>query len=90
MIKIVKNALIEWNRVYDSHQKMQHAYLLMAAVLTLVTGGFTLADNSIKETSLFLVQVLLGVFAVNLLAMAILKAFVFDRLAKLRSTKKSK
>ncbi len=90
MIKAIKQALIHWNNNYDKYHKMQHIYLVLTFGLTFLTGSFALLDSSIKQTSLFLVKILLGVFAVNALTMIISQAFLFDKIDQMTSKKSKK
>ncbi len=95
MIDVIKDALTEWGNKTDSREKLQHAYVAAAIVLTIAAGILGLINYNLGQQVLFVAILSIGMFFVNSIAWALLQSFILLKLGASRvvrapsSTKKS-
>lgn len=87
MYNAILQSLKEWNKTSDRHTKLQHVYAISAIIVLVVAGLIGLFNYELGQ---FLLSVSFGlavIFFVNVIAWALVNAFLVDRLSK-RSSKR--
>lgn len=88
MITTIKSALHEWNETTDGRQKLQHAYVVSAAVLVLVAGILGLINYDLGQKILFVAILAIAMFFINAVAWALLQSFVLLRISASKTADK--
>lgn len=87
MYHVVLQALKEWNKSGDRHTKLQHVYAVGAIVMVVVAGLIGLFNYDLGQFLLTVSFALAAIFFVNVIAWALVNAFLIDRLSR-RSSKR--
>ncbi len=85
MNRILKQNLIEWNRNYNTYQKIQHIYLAASVLLVFVAGASSLFNFESSDQIILIIKALLAVFVINLLTYILSKAFIFEKIGSMRN-----
>ena len=86
MYNSFKTSLISWAASTSDRQKLQHAYLALAAGLLIIAGVIGLLNNTLGQQLLAVSIAAAGVFLINAVAWALLQSFVLFKLQPPRST----
>ena len=86
MIESVLALLYQWNKSNDDRTKLQHSYLAGAIGALVIGGVIGLFDYRLGQNLLTVALGLALLFVINLVAWALLQAFVLTKLAKPKRT----
>lgn len=81
MYQSIKKSLSNWNDTTTEREKLQHAYIAVAAALLIVAGIFGLLNHSLGQQILAGAIAAAGIFLVNAVAWALLQSFVLLRVS---------
>ena len=87
MYSIMIEALREWSKTNDRHTKLQHTYGMLAILALVAAGLFSLINFELGQLLLSASFILAALFFINVIAWALIDAFLIDRLTK-RPTKR--
>ncbi len=90
MYQSIKQTLITWTQETDDRQKLQHAYIALAAALLIAAGVIGLLNYPLGQQLLAVAIAAAGIFLINAIAWALLQSFVLMRLPVRRSDTKPK
>jgi hypothetical protein len=88
MINSLIVSLQEWNKNTSERAKLQHVYILLIIIITLLAGLVSLVNVNLGQVMLQFSFGSLFVFVINAVIWALIKSFVIDRLPNRRTTKK--
>ncbi len=88
MIRVIKDALIEWSETTDGREQLQHAYVAAALSLVLVAGMLGLINYDLGQKILFVAILAAAMFFINAVAWALLQSFVLLKISASKMSKK--
>lgn len=78
------NSLIDilhnWNKSYDSRQKLQHAYIVSTIAVVVIAGLVGLINGVLGHRLLAVASVLAGTFLINAVVWALVDSAVIGRI----------
>lgn len=84
MLNAIYKALIDWNKTTNERQKLQHSYLVIIVVATLIAGLISLLDSSSGQDLLVVSVAAIGIFLANALLWSFLDSVVVPKLSNKR------
>ena len=84
----VLDLLKEWNKTSTDREKLQHTYLAVIILVTLIAGVTALITPTLGHQIMIIVIIALVAFVANALVWALLRVYLLDRLDRRRTTKK--
>lgn len=88
MYDALRQSLIEWNKHTDQRAKLQHTYAVVALVLLVTAGLFSLVNEQIGTQLLMITFGLAIVFFVNVATWALLDSIILSKLPKSTTRKR--
>jgi hypothetical protein len=89
MLETIKESLANWNAQKSERQKLQHAYLVLAAVIVLLAGLLSLLDNALADRMVFLAMIAIGAYIVNAITWSLLRTSLLDNISTKPKKKKA-
>jgi cell division protein FtsW (lipid II flippase) len=86
MFETFKESLLSWNSKNDGRVKLQHAYIISAAILLLIAGVIGLINRELGQTILTVSIVCASLFLINAVVWSLLQSAVLSRIAVRRLT----
>lgn len=80
MYQNLKTVLSDWHATTGERQKLQHAYLVGAVVITFLAGVISLVDADLGHTIVKIALIAVGTFLVNGIAWNLLHSSVLLKL----------
>lgn len=84
----ITDVLRAWNKSTPERVKLQHVYIAIIAVVTVVAGLVSLINVQLGRQFIAVAGVALVAFITNALVWALTRVYIFDRLDRKRPTKK--
>jgi len=82
MFESVKEALTSWNTKYSERAKLQHAYIIIAALLLVVAGVVGLMNRELGQNILVISIISAAMFLANAIAWSLLQSALLFRLPR--------
>jgi len=80
MFEALTVSIDKWKTTKNERQKLQHAYLVLVAVIVLLAGIISLFDAALGHTVVKLALVAGGAFLVNAIAWNLLQSSIIEKL----------
>jgi len=81
MIESMKTALTTWNTTTTERRKLQHAYLVLAAIVVLLAGLVSLINPTLGHNSLIIAGIAFSAFFINAIVWSLLSALVLAKIS---------
>jgi len=90
MFESIKETLASWNAKTSERAKLQHAYIVIAALLLVTAGIVGLLNRDLGQNILAVAIVSAAMFLANAIAWSLLQSALLVRLSSIRRTAQRK
>lgn len=87
MFELIKDSLNSWNKTKSERQKLQHVYIVLAGMVTVIAGLVSLINTDAGHTILLIAGIALLTFGVNALVWNLLQSSLLDKLSSKQKRK---
>lgn len=84
----IMDILRTWNKSTTERAKLQHVYIVIVIIVTLVAGLISLINTQLGRQFITVAGVLIVAFVVNAVVWALTRVYLLDRLERKRTAVK--